>query len=70
MNKEFQNTKIGIVIENLSNNRFKIELDDGSTVQAYLSGKMRIHHIRINIGDRIEFVVDSLGPNNRIIRRL
>lgn len=64
------NTKIGTIIEELSNCRFKIKVVDGTTVQGYLAGKMKLHRIRVSIGDRVEFVVDTIGINNRIMRRL
>lgn len=64
------NIKTGIVTEALSNFRFKIEHEDDSSVQAYVSGKMRKNRIRVVLGDRVEYIVDELGPNNRISRRL
>lgn len=49
----------GKVIEPLPNAMFKVELDTGSTVLAHISGKMRMHYIRILPGDR---VVVELSP--------
>ncbi len=45
--------KEGIVIESLPNASFKVKLEDGSIVLAYISGKMRIHFIRILHGDKV-----------------
>jgi len=45
--------KEGIVIEALPNLSFKVKLDDGKEALAHLSGKMRIHRIRVLTGDRV-----------------
>jgi translation initiation factor IF-1 len=41
------------VVEALPNARFKVELDNGHKVLAHVSGKMRMHFIRILPGDRV-----------------
>jgi translation initiation factor IF-1 len=43
----------GAVIETLPNAMFKVELDNGHRVLAHISGKMRMHYIRILPGDRV-----------------
>jgi translation initiation factor IF-1 len=43
----------GIVVEALPATQFKVELDNGHEVLAYLSGKMRRYYIRILRGDRV-----------------
>lgn len=43
----------GTVIEALPGTQFKVELDNGHEVLAYLSGKMRRYYIRILLGDRV-----------------
>lgn len=43
----------GIVKESLPNTLFKVELEDGSVVLCHLSGKMRMHFIKILPGDRV-----------------
>ena len=43
----------GTVIEALKGTQFKVDLDNGHTVLAYLSGKMRRYYIRILLGDRV-----------------
>lgn len=45
--------KKGVVIEGLPNANFKVKLDDNSEVLAHISGKMRIHFIKILPGDRV-----------------
>ncbi|MCX7810964.1 MAG: translation initiation factor IF-1 [Leptospiraceae bacterium] len=44
----------GKVIENLPNAMFRVELDNGHKVLAHISGKMRMHYIRILPGDRVK----------------
>ncbi|HOG41232.1 MAG TPA: translation initiation factor IF-1 [Bacteroidales bacterium] len=43
----------GTVIEALSNAMFRVELDNGHVIVAHISGKMRMHYIRILPGDRV-----------------
>jgi translation initiation factor IF-1 len=43
----------GTVIEPLPNAMFKVELENGHVVLAHISGKMRMHYIRILPGDRV-----------------
>jgi translation initiation factor IF-1 len=44
----------GEVVEALPNTMFKVELDNGHEVLAHISGKMRMHYIRILPGDRVK----------------
>ena len=43
----------GVVIEVLPNTVFKVQLSNGHMVTAHISGKMRMHYIRILPGDRV-----------------
>ena len=43
----------GTVIESLPNSIFKVKLDNGHQIIAHVSGKIRMHHIRILPGDRV-----------------
>ena len=43
----------GTVVETLPNAMFKVELDNRHQVLAHISGKMRMHYIRILPGDRV-----------------
>ena len=43
----------GMVVEALPGTQFKVRLDNGHEVLAYLSGKMRKYYIRILLGDRV-----------------
>ena len=49
----------GTVVEPLPNAKFRVELENGHKVLAHISGKMRMHYIRILPGDR---VVVELSP--------
>ena len=44
----------GTVVEALPGTQFRVELDTGHEVLAYLSGKMRKYYIRILLGDRVK----------------
>jgi len=43
----------GTIIETLPNAMFRVELDNGQVVLAYVSGKMRMHFIKILPGDKV-----------------
>ncbi len=43
----------GKVLEPLPNSMFKVELENGHVVLAHISGKMRMHYIRILPGDKV-----------------
>ncbi|MBP5793866.1 MAG: translation initiation factor IF-1 [Spirochaetaceae bacterium] len=60
----------GIVKEALPNTMFKVELQNGHEILAYLSGKMRKHYIRIVPGDSIRVALSPYDLNRgRIIFR-
>ena len=44
----------GTIVESLPNAMFRVELDNGHKVLAHISGKMRMHYIRILPGDRVQ----------------
>jgi translation initiation factor IF-1 len=44
----------GVVIEPLPNAMFRVQLDNGHKVLAHISGKMRMHYIRILPGDKVK----------------
>lgn len=43
----------GKVVDTLPNAMFKVELENGATVLAHVSGKIRMHYIKILPGDRV-----------------
>ncbi|MDP3452765.1 MAG: translation initiation factor IF-1 [Bacteroidales bacterium] len=53
MAKQTAIEKEGTIIEALSNAMFRVELDNGHVIIAHISGKMRMHYIRILPGDRV-----------------
>ncbi|TES91890.1 MAG: translation initiation factor IF-1 [Candidatus Cloacimonadota bacterium] len=49
-----KNIKVdGTVVETLPNAMFRVKLDSGHMLLAHISGKMRMHYIRILSGDRV-----------------
>jgi translation initiation factor IF-1 len=60
----------GTVIEALPGTQFRVRLDNGHEVLAYLSGKMRKYYIRILLGDRVRLELSPYDLNRgRIIYR-
>ena len=44
----------GTVVEALSNAMFRVQLENGPLIIAHISGKMRMHYIKILAGDRVK----------------
>ncbi len=63
-------SRIASVEEALPSTLFRVAFEDGETILAYLSGKMRMHRIKVMIGDRVEVVIDPYGGKGRIVKRL
>ena len=60
----------GTVEEVLPNSLFRVRMPSGELLLAYLAGKMRLHRIRVLVGDSVELVLDPYGGRARIVRRL
>ena len=68
----------GVVTEALPSTLFRVQLeekkeDNGEEkkeILAYLGGKMRMHRIKVLIGDSVEVVLDPYGGKGRIVKRL
>lgn len=60
----------GIVQEALPNTLFKVALDNGEEVLAYLAGKMWLHRIKVLVGDKVLLKLDPYGGKARITRRI
>ncbi len=60
----------GTVTEALPSTLFRVQLDQGEEILAYLGGKMRMHRIKVLIGDSVEVVLDPYGGKGRIVKRL
>ncbi len=69
-------TTVGTVEEVLPDSLFRVRIPateeggEGQLVLAYLAGKMRLHRIRVLVGDQVEMVLDPYGGRARIVRRL
>ncbi|OGI68814.1 translation initiation factor IF-1 [Candidatus Nomurabacteria bacterium RIFCSPLOWO2_01_FULL_41_12] len=68
----------GVVTEALPSTLFRVDIEDKTKdntegkkeILAYLSGKMRMHRIKVLIGDSVEIILDPYGGKGRIIKRL
>ena len=60
----------GLVVEALPNTMFRVEMPDGKIVLAYLSGRMRMHKIKVLVGDRVGLELDAYGERGRVVKRL
>jgi translation initiation factor IF-1 len=74
--EDTKTTANGTVEEVLPNSLFRVRLvsseegAEGELVLAYLAGKMRLHRIRVLVGDQVDMVLDPYGGRARIVRRL
>ena len=67
--KDDNNTVMGIVTEALPNTLFRVDIGDGKIIITYLAGKMRMHRIKVLVGDKVEVLIDPYGGKGRIIKR-
>jgi len=44
----------GTILEALSNAMFRVQLENGHILTAHISGKMRMHYIKILVGDKVK----------------
>lgn len=61
---------VGTVTEALPDTTFRVELEDGRIILAYLSGRMRLRYIRVMLGDKVSIVLSPDGERGRIVYRL
>ncbi len=59
----------GTVIEALPDTKFRVQLEDGKVILAYLAGKMRLNWIKVMIGDKVELELSPDGDKGRITFR-
>lgn len=59
----------GIVVETLPDTTFKVRLENGREILAYLSGKMRMNYIKVMLGDRVTLELSPDGARGRIVFR-
>ncbi len=70
MPKEDSIEVTGTVVETLPNAMFRVELENGHRVLAHISGKMRLHFIKILPGDKVTVELSPYDLNRgRIIYR-
>jgi len=70
-NKQTVKSVTGIVTESLPNTFFKVKIDgEDNEILTYLAGKMRLHRIRVLIGDKVIVELDPYGGKGRITKRL
>ena len=63
--------KEGIVQEALPSTLFRVRLDDGQEILAHLSGRMRVHHIKVLPGDRVRIETSPYdATKGRIVLRM
>ena len=61
----------GFVTENLSNGNFRVEINNGHVILCTISGKMRMHNIRLLPGDKVKIQMSHYDLNRgRISVRL
>lgn len=60
----------GVITETLPNAMFRVRLDNGHEILAHVSGKMRMHFIRILVGDKVQVEISPYDlTKGRIIYR-
>ena len=69
--KEEKNIIEGEVLESLPSTLFKVKLNDGREILGHLSGKMRLHYIKVLPGDKVQVEMTPYDDTKgRIVRRL
>lgn len=64
--------KLGVVVEALPNATFRVDLGAGeSLIFAHLAGKMRMHRIKVLVGDKVRMEMDEYdAAKGRIVQRM
>ena len=71
MSKTSNIQAIGTILEALSNSTFKVELENGKEIICFLSGKMRMHYIKVIPGDKVGIEISPYDlTKGRIYSRL
>jgi len=69
-NQNPENVKEGEVLEALPSLKFKVRLEDGSEILAYLAGRLRLFRIRILPGDKVQVEMSPYdSTKGRIVYR-
>ena len=70
MAKEEKIEMMGTIVEALKGTKFRVELENGHEIIAYLSGKMRRYYIRLLLGDRVKIELSPYDlDQGRIVYR-
>jgi translation initiation factor IF-1 len=71
-NKEKELIKVeGVIVETLPSTTFKVKLDNGHEVLAHISGRMRVHYIRLLPGDRVLMEMSPYDlTKGRVVQRM
>jgi translation initiation factor IF-1 len=64
MSKQVAIEQDGTVIETLPNAMFRVELENGHQITAHISGKMRMHYIKILLGDKVRVEMSPYDLSN------
>ena len=60
----------GVVLETFPNASFRVEIAPGKVILAHISGKMRIHHIKVMPGDKVKVELNDYDEDKgRIVYR-
>ncbi len=59
----------GMVVEALPDTNFRVQLPDGRILLVYLAGKMRLHRIKVMLGDTVTVELAPDGSRGRIVYR-
>lgn len=76
MSTDKENIVRGIVTEALPNLMFRVSLEEKNEngekeeVIAYLAGKMKLHRIKVLVGDTVEVLIDTYGGKGRVVKRM
>ncbi|MDB4983956.1 MAG: translation initiation factor translation initiation factor [Patescibacteria group bacterium] len=68
-NKDEKNIVTAEVLEALPNAMFRVRFQDGTEQVSYLSGKMKLHRIKVLIGDTVHVLLEPYGGKGRIVKR-
>lgn len=60
----------GEVTEALPSTMFRVRFSDDKIIIAYLAGKMRLHRIKVLVGDKVLVKTDPYGGKGRIVKRV
>jgi translation initiation factor IF-1 len=70
MNTKDETIVPAVVVEALPNAMFRVHLKDNDQVMvAYLAGKMKLHRIKVLVGDTVQVLLDPYGGKGRIVKR-